>query len=310
MRRFTKVGILGATLALAPSCLSVETFFFVGRASNGYDFDSVDINLDGDFSAPHRSIIPRDAREEGFASLESGEQVHWVFAHHGSGPRTTILFHHGNGPHLGRFWDRVEVLFQLGYDVMLFDYPGFGRSTGTASELGTQASADAMLVTLLAREDIDPTRVVLYGHSLGGAVALGLAERAESGAFEARDGTRFQAQGVVTESAWCSIEEMIRDAAFLDIPRELLTDLHFDGCAHAARLRTTPLMLLHGTRDGVVPLRQHTLLVAGAAPRGVDHVLDATHVNVMIAGGGGVNDEGVPYASPHYAGWMTSFAAP
>ena len=310
MRRSGLVLLCLAVLASASSCLRVESFFFVGQRSDGYDFDHTDTRVDGDFSAPHPSIIPSDEREEGFAALEDGESVHWVFAHHARGPRTTILFHHGNGPHLGRFWDRVEVLFQLGYDVMLFDYPGFGRSSGTASEAGTAAASEAMLETLLAREDIDPTRIVLYGHSMGGAVALGLADRAEMGGFTTLDGMPFQARGVVAESAWCSIEEMIRDAAFLDIPREVLTRLHFDGCAHAARLRSTPVLLLHGMRDRVVPLRQHILLARDAGPAAQSQVLDATHVDVMIAGGGGLDEEGVPYASPRYEGWMTAFAAP
>lgn len=296
------------------SCLRVETFFFAGVSVDGYDFDRIDIIVDGDFTSPHASVIGPAEREEGFTPLATGERVHWVFAHHlaepDDPPRTTVLFHHGNGRHLGRFWDRVEVLFQLGYDVMLFDYPGFGRSTGEASEAGTEASSDAMLETLLAREDIDPNRVLLYGHSLGGAVALGLAERSELQAFRARDGSPFHARGVVTESAWCSIEEMIRDAAFLDIPREALTDLRFDGCAHAANLRATPIMILHGARDAIVPLRQHTLLVEHAGPRGVVHTLDATHVNVMIAGGGQVDAAGVPHASPMYESWMRGFVAP
>lgn len=292
-----------------PACLRVENFFFAGRPSDGYDFDAVDPKVDGDFSSPHISIIPLSLREEGFVELP-GARVHWVFARHAEGPRTTVLFHHGNGPHLGRFWDRVEVLWQLGYDVMLFDYPGFGRSTGEASEANTEASSDAMLEALLDRDDIDPAQVVLYGHSLGGAVALGLAARAErESTFHTHDGATFAARGVVAESAWCSIEEMILDAAFLDIPRETLTRLRFDGCAHVRSLRTTPVMLLHGRHDGVVPRRQHTLL-AQQAGRATTHVNDARHVDVMVVGGEGPDEAGVPGASTDYRDWMEAFARP
>lgn len=300
--------------AVLAACVQVETFFFGGRPrSEPYRFDEIDPALDGDFSDPHPSLIPVSLREDGFVTTRTGERLYWVMARQPEGAAAaTIFFSHGNGPGLGTFWDRVEVLWQLGYQVMIYDYAGYGRSEGDASEPGMFESAETVLAMLASRDDVDPTRLVLYGHSLGGAVTFELAARASRGEIHAAsDGRVVRPRAVVTESAWCSIAEMIRDGAFLDLPPELITHLHFDSCARAEAL-TIPLMLLHGDDDRIVPIRQLGLLVPHVPSPPVVHVAPgASHVDVSVRGtpwSGAAVADGVPRPSADYAAWMLDFA--
>lgn len=310
----TILPLLAALTIALTACLGIDTFFFAARAVGSYRFDEVDPELDGDLSAPHPSLVPADLREEGMLRSADGADIHWVFARHlGGRAHATIFFSHGNGPHLGRFWDRVEVMWQLGYQVLVYDYPGFGRSTGTPTEVGMYAAGQAALEMLAARADVDPARIVLYGHSLGGAPTYELGARAMRGELG-----EVRPAAIVTESAWCSMEAMIQDAAFLDVPRELLSHLRFDNCARLAELRGVPVMLLHGARDRVVPRRQLDLLLAAAAEPPEVHILeDATHVDVSVVGEpwtGAMPAPGMrlPAVRPSasYASWMTSLAPP
>jgi pimeloyl-ACP methyl ester carboxylesterase len=249
-RRSQIAALLVAAPAALAACLQIETFFFAGRPIDGYRWDEASPELDGDLSDPHPSLVPPEEREEGFVALADGTPIHWVFAHR-AGAMITILYSHGNGPHLGRFWDRVERLWELGYHVVVYDYPGYGRSGGHASEQGLENAADAVFAILPTLRDVDPSRVVVYGYSLGCVPAFHLAPRG--------------ARALIGEACWCSMEEQIRDGAFLDLPRELLTHLEMDNCARIAELGPeVPVLLIHGTEDRVSSPRQARLLAARA----------------------------------------------
>lgn len=269
-----------ASLALAlGSCLQVDTFFFAGEPLDGYRWDEAAPELDGDLTDPHPSLVPAGDRLEGFATLDDGRAIHWVFAHR-PGARTTILYSHGNGPHLGRFWDRVERLWELGYHVLIYDYPGYGRSDGGASEQGLYDAIDAVWDrTLEGLPDVDRADVLLYGQSLGGGPTLHLASRTHRDPIAPR--------AVITESIWCSIEALIQDGAFLDLPRELLSHLEIDNCARLSELdHDTPVLLMHGSEDTTVPLRHARLLEAAARFPITVHVVDgARHADLPTVAG-------------------------
>ena len=136
MKVRVRVDRIACFLAAASVCAACQVgdFFFAGSPAEPYRFDEIDPQLDGDLSSPHPSIVPAALRDEGFVTRGDGTSVHWVLARQPEGATsTTVLYSHGNGPGLGRFWDRVEILWQLGFQVMIYDYPGFGRSGGEPS---------------------------------------------------------------------------------------------------------------------------------------------------------------------------------
>src|SRR5579883_1954620 len=87
----------------------------------------------------------------------------------------TILFFYGNAMNLSESLDDFRFFRTLGVNVMIPEYVGYGMSGGQAGETGCQATADAAYSHLLTRKDIDPTRIIVAGWSLGGAVAIDLA---------------------------------------------------------------------------------------------------------------------------------------
>jgi uncharacterized protein len=136
---------------------------------------------------PSRAIIETpdgaglDYRELGLET-DDGERLHgwWI------GARTESLGHlllcHGNAGNIGDRVLHAALLTATGFDVLLFDYRGYGRSSGRPSEAGTYRDARAALTCLLEQPGVDPGHVFYLGESLGGAVALDLAlERPPAG---------------------------------------------------------------------------------------------------------------------------------
>lgn len=279
-------------LLSASACMPADSLFFRPRQPvDGYDFDGTDPDLNGHLAPAHPSIVGPEDRIEGFLETEYG-LIHWVFAHR-PGAREVILYHHGNAIHLGRYWDRVERLWSLGFHVMIYDYPGYGLSTGTPSEESLLASGRAIREHLETLPEAAGARVFLYGYSLGGVPALDLAARGDHG-----EGPR--AAGVITESTFCSIEEVLHDSTSVGLPGHFATGLVMDNCATAAALDKTPLLVLHGVEDRTVLVRHATLLTEAASrvQTRLHRVNDAGHRDLPRAAG------------TRYDEWIRAFIGP
>ncbi|MGW4740884.1 alpha/beta hydrolase [Nocardia xishanensis] len=203
-------------------------------------------------------------------STEDGETLHawWLPA-----PRSIghVLFAHGNAGNLG---DRVAIyalLVAAGFDVLAFDYRGYGRSTGRPSEHGTYLDARAARAALLARPEVDPDRVLYLGKSLGGGVLLELAEA-------------HPPAGLVLMSTFTGI----RDAAgsiYPFLPRPLIPDAY----PNLRRIGSlaAPVLIMHGDRDELLPLRNAERLYAAASePKRLVVVPGAGHNDVIALLGG------------------------
>lgn len=273
----SRLPLLALALLATSGCRAVDWVFFQPSApTDGYEFETGDPDLDGDLGEPHPSLIGPADRREGFADTPSG-RVHWIFAHR-DGASDAILYSHGNAAHLGRYWDRVERLWALGHHVLIYDYPGYGLSGGEPGEAAVFDAAQAAIDVLAAQPEVE--RVWLYGYSLGGAPTYELAARAERGEAP-------PIAGVITEAAWCSVEEVLRDGAQLGVPAHYATRLSMDSCARVEELEATPLLLIHGTDDGTIPIRHLRLLEAAAAGLDVTvrEVDGAAHHDVPIVAG-------------------------
>ena len=287
---------VGGALLLAGACQTLDPFTFSNEPVEdyGWDDDPCDPQLQGEITeaehrlaggpAPscHPSQVSADLRHEGFVSLEDGRKIHYVYAHRPDA-LTTIFYSHGTSRHLGRYWDRVELMWSWGYNVMIYDYPGSGRSEGEPDQAGLYESAQAVLERILPdMPGVDLDRVVFMGYSLGGAPTYELASLAHTGDLAVVP------QGVVTEAAFCSNEALIQDGSRLDLPLEFLSDNPFDNCAAIARLDPDlPVLIMHGEADDfIVPLQAHMLRDAAV---GNDVTLflvpGADHSEAPVAGG-------------------------
>src|SRR5919197_878157 len=126
---------------------------------------------------PGREILATPAQagllhEEAVIETEDGVRLHawWVPAR--PGPASAhVLLCHGNAGNIGDRVMHAALLCAAGLDVLLFDYRGYGRSTGRPSEPGTYRDARSARSAMLSRLEVDPDRVVYLGESVGGAVA-------------------------------------------------------------------------------------------------------------------------------------------
>lgn len=262
-RRHAMPGLaLGLGALVLSACLTLDPFIYNPVEVDEYDWDAdpCDPLLEGEL-APfielytgedtplcHPSIVPEESRREGFIELDDRE-VHYVFAHHGE-VRDTIFYSHGTGRHIGRYWDRVEVLWEAGYNVMIYDYPQYGRSTGeTLNESTVYGNGEAALDLTVTFSEVDPQRLYFYGYSLGGGPTMELALRGIRG-----DGPAPTA--IITEAIFCSIEALVQDGSGLNWPGEFLANDVYDNCGKLEKISgeapDLPVMIMHGDVDDFV----------------------------------------------------------
>lgn len=176
-----------------------------------------------------------------------------------AGPYPAIIFTHGNAE-LIDVWPRPLSSFrELGLSVLIVEYPGYGRSAGTPSQRTIMETMLAAHDWLIARADVDETRIVAMGRSLGSAPAVGIARVRPVAAL-------------ILQSPFKSVAAMAAERFFL--PGFLVRD-RFDNRA-VLRSYDGPVLVLHGTRDPVVPY-SHGAALASLAARGQLISQDCAH---------------------------------
>ncbi|MGB8435793.1 MAG: alpha/beta fold hydrolase [Burkholderiales bacterium] len=199
------------------------------------------------------------------AQGDARERVHgwWLPARGPDAP--TLLYLHGTRGSLGRNLNRIARWRELGFSVLAIDYRGFGRSDGELpSETEVYADAQAAWEYLRKRAP-DPQRRFLYGHSLGGAVAIDLASR------------NADVAGLIVESSFTSMSDMAARSKYGFLPVDLVLTQHFDSLAKISMV-SAPVLFIHGTGDRYVPPEMSERLYQEARePKRLLLVEDAGH---------------------------------
>ena len=190
----------------------------------------------------------------------------WI---HGEG-RRVVLFFHGNAGNISHRLERARLVVEaLGVDVVLVDYRGYGRSTGRPDEEGLYADGEAVYAAA-ARRGIDGGKIVLFGESLGCAVAIETALTHPCG-------------GVILETPFLSVPEMAR-AIYPFLPGFLIRT-RFDNETKVRGLRV-PKLIVAAERDDVVPPEHaRRLFEAAAPPKQMSVIRGATHNDTYLVGG-------------------------
>ena len=150
----------------------------------------------------------------------------------------TILFSHGNGGNMDIRLDSVRSFREMGFDVLLYDYRGYGESTGKPTEAGTYKDITACWDYLVKEKGVASTNIVLFGRSLGGAVSAWLAERVEPCAL-------------VTESTFTSAPDMAAKM-FPYLPARTLCRFRYDTLGRIGNVKC-PVIIAHSPQDKIVP---------------------------------------------------------
>lgn len=202
----------------------------------------------GDSEVPERALAEAEDMAEVRLSTADGLDLLAWYKEAEPG-RPTILHLHGNAGHIGHRVGKVRPFLDDGVGVLLLEYRGFGGNPGAPSERGLLADGRAGLAFLDAA-GVRPADTVLYGESLGSGVAVGLAAERRVGAL-------------VLEAPFTSVAD-VAQAHYWYVPvRPLVLD-RFDSAARIADVRC-PVLVLHGARDGVIPIRYGRALYDAAA---------------------------------------------
>jgi fermentation-respiration switch protein FrsA (DUF1100 family) len=219
---------------------------------------------------------PRGAEDVWFEGT-SGERLHgWYVPAQGfeveSAP--TVIYFHGNGGNINAVGWLGEALSSRGFNVLLFDYRGYGRSEGSVTtERGIYEDADAAYDYIVTKRGVRAERVVLYGQSLGTTAAADLASRR-------------RCRALILESGLSSASDM----AALILPRVPVW-VHRYGQNHFESARklesvNVPVLVAHGARDRTIPVEQGYKLYASARePKRLVIVPDAGHNDLISVGG-------------------------
>ena len=180
--------------------------------------------------------IPPEAVEEHWIETPDGEQLYAWYCR-AKNPQASGVFCHGNTGNLTISADIIPHLLDAGFNVLFFDYRGFGRSTGTVTLGGVIADG---ITAARFHDRIRPKDIpsVLYGFSLGGAVAAQVIQRHP---FDA----------LILQSTFTSLPQITR-VLFPRLPLHLLSGNVFDTVSVVKRLQV-PLLVLHGSSDEVCP---------------------------------------------------------
>ncbi len=177
-----------------------------------------------------------------------GEKLHgWWVPHEEA--FATILFFHGNAGNISGRIDTIEKLQALGVNVFIFDFRGFGQSTGSPSEEGLYKDAEAAFQYLVKTRSIPATEIIIHGRSLGGGPATWLAERVRVAAL-------------ILESTFTSVPDAGAHH-YPFFPVRMLANVDFDNLLRVARCRC-PVLIMHSPDDEVIPFEHGERLFEAA----------------------------------------------
>ena len=235
--------------------------------------------------------------EEVHLTVEPGVELHaWFFPYpqpikrglaasettgRPSRPLATLLFCHGNAGNVSHRLENVYYLLQSDFQVLLFDYRGFGHSSGQPSEEGLYRDAASAWSHMVKRPDAGEVPRIIFGRSLGGAVAVELA-------------TRVLADGLILESTFTSIRTLARLMFPPPLPE---LPVHYDSLSKISRIQM-PLLAIHGQRDELIPYTDgRKLFDAAPEPKTWVPLASAGHNDTYWVGGAA------------YFQWLATFAA-
>ena len=235
--------------------VSLLTFFYVLLCTYMWAAQREKIFL----PSPHLQTTPdrnglryEDVKIPSGSGAERGElNGWWIPAEQAGAP--VLLYLHGNLNNISANAEHATRLHSLGYNLLLVDYRGYGTSTGgKPSEEKVYQDAEAAWNYLMGRPGAAPQRTFIYGHSLGGAIAIDLAVR------------HAEAAGLIAESTFTSMRAIV-DEQYPWLPVALLLNQHFDSQSKIGTLKI-PVLFIHGTSDSKISYSMSQQLFDQAPP--------------------------------------------
>jgi fermentation-respiration switch protein FrsA (DUF1100 family) len=229
--------------------------FFVFFPERAFDFTPSDLHLN---------------YEEVYFHTDDGKKLHgWFFPQQGEFP--VILFCHGNAGNISHRLDNVQHLLKQNLQVFIFDYRGYGKSSGRPSEKGLYQDGLAAYNHLIEERHLRPGQIVIFGRSLGAAVAIEV-------------GLQKEVRSVIIESAFTSTKDMARTIWLFSLFSYLMP-ANFDNQKKIAGL-DVPKLFIHSEGDEIVPFSMgQKLFETAMAPKYFLPLRGAGHNDTYVVGG-------------------------
>ncbi len=283
MRISTLIMVFAVLLLSVTSCLNLDTQLYNNRKTDSYKLDDGEneIEIPGAYKIADSNITMLT-----FTSDDNGNTAKIYGVYIGNiqsiATDTVILYCHGNKYDLDYYWTRAELLANTGgknrFGVMIFDYRGYGMSEGESTESSLYADTRAV-VEWLKSHGLTSDRLVVYGYSLGTAPATDLAAMS--------DNYPLKPSWLILEAPFASSDVMVQDAAILDMPHSLFTNLKINN-AEKIKLVKAPFMWIHGINDDFLNINTHGEVVYknyGGDYKEAHRIPGALHNNVPVVWG-------------------------
>ncbi|AVQ83684.1 MULTISPECIES: alpha/beta hydrolase [unclassified Variovorax] len=181
----------------------------------------------------------------------------------------TVVHFHGNAQNMSTHWRFVAWLPKQDYNVLVFDYRGYGQSEGKPEPKGVFEDSNAALNYVRSRQDVDPERLFVFGQSLGGTNAIAVVG----------SGNRAGVKAAAIESTFYSYSSIANDKFK---GAGLLVSDDYAASKYVAAVSPIPLLFIHGTADQVIPVEHSKRLLADARePKRLIEVQGAGHLEPM-----------------------------
>jgi len=218
---------------------------------------------------PPQQLIDREV-EDVWLLTEDGVRIN-AFYRSNPASKQVLLWFHGNAENIGTGLEHLRALAKIGVNILAVDYRGYGKSEGKPDEAGVYHDADAAYDYLLKQRHFRAEDIFIYGHSLGGAVAVNLASRRPCG-------------GLIVQSSFTSARAMARRVFSIPLIAYAVKS-RFDSLQKIREVRA-PILIVHGTRDDVVPFEMGQQLFAAAPePKRFYPLEGAGHNDLLEVGG-------------------------
>lgn len=237
-------------LCLLVSCRQAS---FIYYPTSELRWDPVDVGL------PYEDV---------FLSEGKGDTIHGWFVPV-DGAEYTVLFFHGNAGNIGDRVESIKLFADMGLNVMIVDYPGYGRSTGKPTEDGTYEAARLAWMHLVQEHGLSPKSITVFGRSLGGAVAAWLAEQEAP-------------RSLILESTFTSVPDMGKEI-YPFLPVRLLARFKYDTGERIGRV-DCPVLVIHSPQDDIVPYHHGRRIFDAAGEPKRFHDLSGGHNSAVFDG--------------------------
>jgi fermentation-respiration switch protein FrsA (DUF1100 family) len=183
-----------------------------------------------------KDFIFKKPAEEIFLHTSDGERINALF--YQNKKKEVILYFHGNAGDLSNWQYIAEDFTNIGYNFLIIDYRGYGKSSGTITEKGLYEDAETAFQFLLNEKGFRTDEIIIYGRSIGTGVAVELA-------------SRHAVRGLILEAPYTSLKKLANEKMPFLLP-SLFLRFHFDNIGKINAVKS-PVLFIHGARDTLIP---------------------------------------------------------